>query len=95
MSGDRHRDSAVCHLAATLLTRIAICWRTGQPYVLRDVDGREITREHGRHIVQQHYKVDQKQRVAAASRRRQERRKQAANRRVARPSLRTHSWRSP
>jgi adenylylsulfate kinase-like enzyme len=40
MSGDRHRDSAICHLATNLLTRIATCWRTGQPYLIRDLDGR-------------------------------------------------------
>lgn len=80
MSGDRHRDSAVCHLASNLLTRIATCWRNGQPYVLRDVDGREITEAEGRQIVKTKYKLDQKQRVAAAGRRMHQRRKQAADR---------------
>lgn len=80
MSGDRHRDSAVCHLAADLLTRIAACMRSGQHYVLRDVDGREITEAEGKQIVKTKYKVDQKQRVAAAGRRMQQRRKQAAGR---------------
>jgi Transposase IS116/IS110/IS902 family len=80
MSGDRHRDSAICHLAADLLTRIATCWRTGTPYVLRDVDGRQITEAEGRQIVKTRYKVDHKQRVAAAGRRMKQRRKQAADR---------------
>lgn len=80
MSGDRHRDSAVCHLATNLLTRIAACWRTGQPYVLRDVDGREITQAEGRQIVKERYQVDHKHRLNAASRRIRQRRKQATDR---------------
>lgn len=80
MSADRHRNSAVCHLAAVLLTRIATCWRTGQPYVLRDVDGRDITRDEGRRIVQEKYKINQKQRVTAAGRRMRQRRQNQTNR---------------
>jgi transposase len=80
MSGDRHRDSAVCHLATDLLTRIATCMRSGQHYNIRDVDGHEITPAEGRQIVKTRYKVDQKKRVAAAGRRTQQRRKQAADR---------------
>jgi Transposase IS116/IS110/IS902 family len=80
MAGDRHRNSAVCHLAADLLTRIAACMRTGQPYTLRDVDGRQITEAEGRQIVKTKYKVDQKKRVAAAQRRMKQRRKAATNR---------------
>ena len=37
-----HHYSAVCHLATTLLTRIAACWRAGQLYVVRDTDGTPI-----------------------------------------------------
>lgn len=75
MSGDRHRDSAVCHLATTLLTRIATCWRNGEHYVIRDLDGREITEAEGRQIVKDKYKVDQKQRVLSAGRRMRQRRR--------------------
>ena len=39
MNAGRHHDSAVCHIATVLLTRIAACLRTGQPYVIRDLDG--------------------------------------------------------
>ena len=39
----KHHDSALCHLAATLATRIAACWRRREHYVLRDIDGRAIT----------------------------------------------------
>jgi hypothetical protein len=37
-----HHYSALYHLA-TLLTRIAACWRRNERYVIRDVDGRRIT----------------------------------------------------
>lgn len=80
MSGDRHRDSAVCHLAADLLTRIAACMRTGEAYVIRDVDGREITPAEGKAIVKTRYKIDAKRRDNAAHRRMRERRKQATGR---------------
>ena len=80
MSGDRHHDSAICHIAANLLTRIATCWRTGKPYILRDVDGREVSQAEGRAIIKERYKVDQKKRVAAAGRRIQPRRKQGTDR---------------
>jgi transposase len=51
ITAGRHHDSAICHLAASLLTRIVACWKTGQPYQLRDVDGRPITEAEGRRIV--------------------------------------------
>lgn len=35
----KHHTSAVCHIAATLLTRIVACWRDGATYQLRDLDG--------------------------------------------------------
>ena len=54
-AGDRHHNSAICHLATGLLTRIAACMRSGQPYVLRDVDGTTITEAQGRAIVKERY----------------------------------------
>jgi transposase len=80
MAGDRHRDSAICHLASDLLTRIAACMRTGQRYVIRDVDGREVTEAEGKAIVTTRYKIDPKRRDTAAHRRLRERRKQATGR---------------
>lgn len=80
MAGDRHRDSAICHLATDLLTRIAACMRTEQRYVIRDVDGREVTETEGKTIVKTRYKVDPKRRDNAAHRRLRERRKQATGR---------------
>lgn len=46
----KHHNSALCTLAAVLATRIAACWRNGQPYDLRDLDGRPITETEGRAI---------------------------------------------
>jgi transposase len=53
MAGDRHHDSAICHLATQLVTRTATCMRTGQPYARRDVDGSPITEAQGRAIVKE------------------------------------------
>ncbi|SFC82584.1 Transposase [Nocardioides terrae] len=80
MAGDRHHDSAICHLATLMVTRIVACMRNGQPYTLRDVDGTPITEAEGRAIVKERYAIDQKNRVAAAGRRMQQRHRQAAGR---------------
>lgn len=69
MNTDRHHDSALCHIATALLTRIATCWRAGVPYVITDVDGSTITPEEGRRIVRAHHQVDPKIRNAATQRR--------------------------
>ena len=74
MDTDRHHDSALCHIATTLLTRIATCWRAGEHYVLRDIDGRLITPEEGRQIVREHHKVDKQTRIKAANTRQSQRR---------------------
>ncbi len=52
-----HHYSAICHLATTLLTRIAACWRRDERYVIRDVDGRRITAAEGKAIVQARYRI--------------------------------------
>ena len=52
-----HHYSAVCHLATTLLTRIAACWRTGQPYIVRDIDGRTVDRAEARAIITDRYTI--------------------------------------
>ena len=75
MDTERHHDSAICHIATTLLTRIATCWRTGEHYVLRDTDGRQITPEEGRQIVRAHHAVDRQTRINAANTRQSQRRK--------------------
>jgi transposase len=63
MAGNRHHDSAICHLATLLLTRIATCMRTQQPYVLRDVDGTAITEAQGRAIVTELHQLNPRRRA--------------------------------
>jgi transposase len=53
----KHHVSAVCTLASIVMTRIAACWRNGERYVLRDVDGRQITEAEGRAICRERYTV--------------------------------------
>jgi hypothetical protein len=47
----KHHNSAVCHIAAALLTRMVACWRRGERYVARDLDGREVTIQQARRII--------------------------------------------
>ena len=47
----------MCTRAAVVLTRIAACLRTGQPYRLRDTDGTLITEQQGRQIVADRYTI--------------------------------------
>ncbi|MFC9763832.1 transposase [Rhodococcus jostii] len=77
MVGDHH-ESAICHLATHLVTRIAACMRTGRRYALRDVDGTPITEAEGRAIVKARYKIDPRRRENVRYQRMRERRKQAA-----------------
>lgn len=60
----KHHNSAICTIAAVLITRIAACWRNGQLYELRDTDGRPITEAEGRKICVDRYKIDAATRVA-------------------------------
>jgi transposase len=60
----KHHNSAVCTIAAVLLTRIAACLRNGNPYQLRDTDGRLITEQEGRVIVAARYTIPPKTRAA-------------------------------
>jgi transposase len=46
----KHHNSALCTLAAVLVTRIAACWRNDQAYELRDLKGHVITEAEGRAI---------------------------------------------
>jgi transposase len=80
MATDRHHDSALCHIATTLLTRIIACWRNGEHYRLHDTDGRLLTPEEGRQIVRDHHKIDRQSRINAANSRQAQRRKGRAGR---------------
>ncbi|MBS4728936.1 IS110 family transposase [Mycobacterium sp. SM1] len=77
MAGDRHHDSAICHLATMLITRIATCMRNGQPYQLRDVDGTAITESEGRAIVKERYQLDPRRRDHVRHKLMRQRRKKA------------------
>jgi transposase len=57
VSSGKHHNSAVCHVASTLLTRIVACWRRGEPYALRDVDGRQVSLAEAKRIVAERYTV--------------------------------------
>lgn len=80
----RHHTSAICTIATVLLTRIVACLRNNTPYVLRDVDGTEITPAQGRAIVAERYQIPpdiraQRRRITterSRQRRRDERTKQ-------------------
>jgi len=52
-----HHYAAVGHVATTLVTRIAACWRSGQHYVVRDVDGRPVTPVEARAIIGARYAI--------------------------------------
>jgi transposase len=53
----KHHNSALCHIAPALLSRIIACWRAGVPYQIRDTDGTPLTTAQGRAIISQRYQV--------------------------------------
>jgi hypothetical protein len=59
----QHHNSAICHLAATLVTRLAACWRAGKPYEIRDLDGQVLTLAEGRQICAERYKLRPEERA--------------------------------
>ena len=73
----KHHDSALCHLATTLATRLAACWRRRERYLRRDIDGTPISQAEGRAIVAERYKIPDNVRQA---RRRSSRAKQLKQR---------------
>lgn len=60
----KHHNAAVCTVATVLLTRIVACLRAGQPYVLRDTDGRAVTVQEGRAIVAARFSIPGELRLA-------------------------------
>lgn len=77
----KHHNSALCTLAAVLVTRLAACWRSRTPYQLRDVDGQPITEAQGRTICATRYQVTDTDRAKNRSQRAAQRRKQGTGRR--------------
>lgn len=60
----KHHNSALCHIATTLLTRVVACWRAQIPYQIRDVDGHLVTTHQARAIINERYSVSTKIRQA-------------------------------
>jgi len=52
-----HHYAAVCHVATTLVTRISACLRSGEHYVVRDVDGAPVTPAEARAIIAERYVI--------------------------------------
>ncbi|WP_211268886.1 IS110 family transposase [Actinoplanes subtropicus] len=77
----KHHNSAVCTLAAALVTRLAACWRSRTPYQLTDVNGQPITAAEGRTICATHYQVTDADRAKNRSQRAAQRQKQRTGRR--------------
>ena len=63
----KHHNSALCHIATTLLTRIAACWKAKTPYQLRDFDGRPVDREEAKAIISERYQIPDDIRRARAT----------------------------
>jgi transposase len=53
----KHHNSALCHIAPALLSRIIACWRAGTPYQIRDTDGTVLTAAQGRAVIARRYQV--------------------------------------
>jgi transposase len=63
VSSGKHHNSALCHIATALLTRIVSCWRQQERYVIRDMEGRSINADEGRRIIAERYAVPSELRV--------------------------------
>jgi hypothetical protein len=53
----KHPNSALCHIATTLLTRIVACRRAGEHYVIRDTDGMAVSVAEARRMIAERYTV--------------------------------------
>jgi transposase len=60
----KHHNSALCHIATTLLTRVVACWRNQSAYQLRDTDGRPVTTAEARTIIAERYTISEEIRRA-------------------------------
>ena len=63
-----HHYAAVCHVATTLVTRIAACWRSGQHYVVETSTERPVTPVEARAIIAERYAIPPEARRRARSR---------------------------
>ena len=55
----KHHNSALCHIATALLTRIVARWRRGEPYTICDTNGHPITPAQGRRMIAERYQIPQ------------------------------------
>lgn len=76
----KHHVSAICHLAPQLGARLAACWRNGQRYVLRDLDGNVIDDDQGREICRRDWTIPSDVRLRNRHRRRAQQLKQRTGR---------------
>ena len=53
----KHHNSALCHIATTLLTRVASCWNNQTPYELRDTADNAVDKQQAKHIIAANYVV--------------------------------------
>lgn len=60
----KHHNSALCHVATTLLTRIAAYWRRGEHYTLHDTNGRPVDATQAKAIIAERYTVSAELRTA-------------------------------
>ena len=77
----KHHNSALCTLAAVLVTRLTACWRNRTPYQLHDTNGQPITTTEGRTICATRYQVTNTDRAKNRSQRAAQRQKQGTGRR--------------
>lgn len=82
MHRGKHHIQAVCCCATHLLDRVRAVLRDGKPYELRDVDGRPVTWQEARQIVQERYHVPEEVRQRTRRRGRTTRREQRAERQL-------------
>lgn len=81
----KHHNTAICHIAAALLTRIAACWNANTPYELRDVDGTVVTLDQARAIIRARYTVPESLRRARTTTRTSRRSKKSLHAPSTRP----------
>jgi transposase len=63
----KHHNSALCHIATSLLTRVVACWRNQTPYQLRDLDGQVVDGSQARAIITERYQIPNDIRRARAT----------------------------
>lgn len=63
----KHHNSALCHIATTLLTRVASCWDNQTVYELRDTHGNPVDKQQARQLIAEHYVVPEEIRRARSS----------------------------